>query len=265
MGLVDLFVDRGDCCICGADKVCQEIRGGFLCRTCLKKCDGYIENPDRIWKTRSPEDVAKAVRDYDENLKKQEQFVVTRKVGAFLEIDDDHHWWRSPAASKKCRENPKIFRFMDYQGHRDYVDKHVVHDSGTSEAITGANFFGDTGAVVGAVVGKRDREYVTSIDVIVFTSYPPQSQVRIEICDERIPANGFRDTVYTDLAGSVYNALLTISRWKQKRQQELLYVRGEMQKALDLYDAGKWTEAQVRAVEAELENKYHYKEDISHR
>ena len=80
------------------------------------------------------------MRDYDENLKKQEQFVVTRKVGAFLEIDDDHHWWRSPAASKKCRENPKIFRFMDYQGHNIYEGEFTIHENGLSKSATGAHF-----------------------------------------------------------------------------------------------------------------------------
>lgn len=78
----------------------------------------------------------------------------TRKVNAFMEINDDEKRIAIPNIFAKG-EIAEVFRFDEILSYELYDDGKVVTKGGLGSAVVGGALFGGVGAVVGSNVGKK--------------------------------------------------------------------------------------------------------------
>ncbi|HAT4309299.1 TPA: zinc-ribbon domain-containing protein [Clostridium perfringens] len=62
----------------------------------------------------------------DENVRKLNEFVVTRKVGKFLEIDENKQQWLIPDGPLGSKKNPKIYNFSDISSYELIEDNDTI-------------------------------------------------------------------------------------------------------------------------------------------
>jgi len=78
-------------------------------------------------------------------------FNMTKRVGAFIEFDDDQKKWLIP--DKK--NDPQIYLYSDIIDCDLLEDEESLTSGGLGRAIAGGVLFGGVGAVVGGITGKR--------------------------------------------------------------------------------------------------------------
>ncbi|MDK0901590.1 hypothetical protein P5F45_07780 [Clostridium perfringens] len=62
----------------------------------------------------------------DENVRKLNEFVATRKVGKFLEIDKNKQQWLIPDGPLGIKKNPKIYNFSDISSYELIEDNDTI-------------------------------------------------------------------------------------------------------------------------------------------
>lgn len=91
----------------------------------------------------------------DENIRRLNEFVVTRKVGKFLEIDENKKQWLVPDGILGGKKNPKVYNFSDISSYELIEDNDTIIKGGLGQAVVGGALLGGVGAIVGSTTGKR--------------------------------------------------------------------------------------------------------------
>ena len=164
--MVGLFGKKELCPICGQpvsrvfkmrikDKVA-------LCDDCGVK---VAMDLDKI-PFQSVEDIKKHFAYRDQNKVIFDSFHISRELPAgdmVIRVDDEKNLWYIDANKYYCKNpqiNPEIFRFDEIIDYELSEDGETVSKGGIGSAIAGGMLFGDVGAVVGGVTGKKKTKTV---------------------------------------------------------------------------------------------------------
>lgn len=154
-----LFSRKETCCICNIEKGKQKLMDGFVCKNCLKSCGGFYPI-DKPFKTAFKIDVLDAINRNRKNKDLINQFKVTKKIGSYIEFDEDKKQWLIPDGFNGKKINPKVHSYSDIIDYELLEDGESITKGGLGRAVVGGALLGGVGAIVGGTTGKRKTKSV---------------------------------------------------------------------------------------------------------
>lgn len=136
---------------------------GIICNSCSSL---VVKNLKKTSAKATLEELAPFVdaeKLYQEHL---QEFTPTKKIGSYMEIDEEKGEWLVPDGFFGGKKHPKIFKFEDIVNYELLVDESSVASGGVGRAIAGGILFGGAGAIVGGVTGKkRSKNVINSMKI----------------------------------------------------------------------------------------------------
>lgn len=112
---------------------------------------------------------AKTDDDVKNELANQElfkNFNPTKKIGTFIEFDEEKRQWLIPDGFMGKKKNPKIHSYDEIIDCELLEDGDSLTKGGLGRAVAGGILFGGVGAVVGGVTGgKKTKSIVNSLRI----------------------------------------------------------------------------------------------------
>lgn len=164
-----LFSKKGTCSICNKEIGSLQIaNGGWICYDCFKKC-GF--NATVHIRNMTVEEIKAKMSANITNTEELSMFNTTKKIGTFLEIDDNQKKWLIPDGFMGKKKNPQIYKYSDIVDFELLEDGETITKGGLGRAIVGGVLFGGVGAVVGGVTGgKKSKSVCTSLKIKITAS-----------------------------------------------------------------------------------------------
>lgn len=130
----------------------------FICKECYKQAS--LGQPKYSFKNMKLDDVLAAIEDKKANDNELGLFQATKKVGAFIEFDDNRKKWLIPDSFLGKKINCKVYDYQDIVSFELLEDGESITKGGLGKAIAGGILLGGVGAVVGGVTAKRKTKAV---------------------------------------------------------------------------------------------------------
>lgn len=157
MGFFDFKVT---CSICNKDvglNRFQIANKEWICPACFKKCGFNAMTPIRKM---TVEDIKVAMKAQKANAEELSVFNATKKIGTFIEFDDNQKKWLIPDGFLGKKKNPKIYNYRDIVDFELLEDGETITKGGLGRAVAGGMLLGGVGAVVGGVTGKKKSKAI---------------------------------------------------------------------------------------------------------
>ncbi|WZY01570.1 SHOCT domain-containing protein [Bacillus sp. FSL W7-1360] len=152
MGFFDL---KADCAICSKQVGLlrfQIANKEWVCPECFKKCGFTAMTPI---KKMTASQVQAVLQEKEKSSNALKTFVATKKIGSYLEIDENKKQWLIPDGFFGGKKKPKIYNFTDVIDFELLEDGSSITKGGLGRAVAGGILFGGVGAVVGGVTGSK--------------------------------------------------------------------------------------------------------------
>jgi len=130
---------------------------GWICPDCFKKCGYTALTPVR---NITPEQAKSRIEG-------MLAFVPTKKVGNYLEIDENNKKWLAHEGMLGGRGGAAVHSFDEIVDFELLEDGSVLTKGGVGRAVVGAALFGGVGAIVGGVTGKKSNSVCNSLKIKV--------------------------------------------------------------------------------------------------
>ena len=175
MGFFDL---KAICAICDKEiglNRHQIANKEWICPECFKKC-GRFHTAKPVLKM-TAEEIKIAIIDRQakidseivtKNIEQAElmEFTPTKKIGSYIEFDDNKRKWLLPDGFFGGKKNPKIYTYSDIVDFELLEDGESIVKGGLGRAVAGGVLFGGIGAVVGGVTGgKKSNSICNSLKI----------------------------------------------------------------------------------------------------
>lgn len=153
---------KATCSVCGGKVgalAMARTADGPLCNDCRAKCSP-LAIPTLGY--RSAEEVRQHLAARAANAERYKAFSPTDAVGDYIKIDRNSQTWCCPELDKA---NPDIFSFSELIDFEMVEDGVSITKGGLGSAVVGGALFGGVGAVVGAGLGKKQKDMVSKLSV----------------------------------------------------------------------------------------------------
>lgn len=161
-----LFGPKIICAVCGRESKLNNFELAdkqFICGKCFRKCGFNTIVP--ISKM-TLEDIKNAISAQHSSVEELNSFTPTKKIGTFIEIDDNKKQWLIPDGFLGKKKNPKIYDYSDIVDFELLEDGETITKGGLGRAVAGGLLFGGVGAVVGGVTGgKKSKPICNSLKI----------------------------------------------------------------------------------------------------
>lgn len=159
-----LFFKKGTCLICNDKEGKKKIAEGFICKDCLKLCS--IPFQVKINKSITKESILTDIERNNNNKELLKKFVVTKKVGKYIEFDEQNKKWLIPDGFLGAKVNSKVHDFNEIIEYELLEDGESVTKGGLGRAVVGGVLLGGVGAIVGGVTGrKKTNSIINSLKI----------------------------------------------------------------------------------------------------
>ena len=163
-----LFGEKEKCAVCGGKtsmltKV--KVSDGVICGTCRAKC-GFLAKVE----LKTTAQIINRIKSREENAIKVSNFTPTDAVGDFIKVDRNSKTWCSPTQTSGfgvSDKNPDIFSFSDLIDFELFEDGVSITKGGLGTAVAGGILFGGVGAIVGGGLGKKQKDVVNKMSIII--------------------------------------------------------------------------------------------------
>lgn len=158
-----LFGGKESCVLCGGKTSALsklKIVDGTICGDCRSKCSPLSMSLQH----KNAAAIRAHIQDRENNALRYQQFTPTDTAGDLLHIDRNTQTFCCPRLGKK---NPDIFSFSELIDFELVEDGVSVTKGGLGSAVVGGAVFGGVGAIVGSNVGKKQKDMVSKMSVIV--------------------------------------------------------------------------------------------------
>lgn len=200
-----LFGEKEKCAVCGR-KISMltkvKIVDGIICGDCRKKC-----SPLAKVGLQSVDQVIERIKAREVNAKKVAQFTPTDVVGNYIKVDRNSRTWRCPALDKE----PDIFPFstlIDFELVEDGVS---ITKGGLGSAVAGGVLFGGVGAIVDGGLGKKQKDVVHKMSIILNLRDEWIPRMEIALIKAETKKGGVVYKLNKDLAQQMLSLLTTIT------------------------------------------------------
>lgn len=160
------FFGKEVCSICEKEVGLNRTRiadGKYICPSCFKEAGfNKISNVTKPIKQMSIADVEKAIQAQNENKLELDSFNPTKKIGNFVEFDDNSKKWVLLTGIFGKRDKSTVYNYSDIVDFELLEDGESISSGGLGRALVGGAVFGGVGAIVGGVTGKKKTTGVCS-------------------------------------------------------------------------------------------------------
>lgn len=183
-----LFSKKEVCSVCG-EKLSAigkvKLADGAMCKDCYAKCTQYLSMP-QIW---TSDDIRRNIEECESNKKLYAEFNPQR-MGSNLQVDFAHKLWCACSFGDLKKERGYIFRFSDIVDYEFIEDGKTITKSGVGGAIAGGLLFGGVGMLAGGLAGRKSKEAINRMSVIIRTKNEWMDSVEIPIVTGEIKKGG---------------------------------------------------------------------------
>lgn len=160
------FSLKAVCAICDKDTGLnryQIANKEWICPDCFKKCGFNALTPI---KKMTVSDIKAAMNIKKENDEELNLFNATKKIGVFIEFDENRMKWLVPDGFLGKKKNCKIYNYSDIVDFELLEDGESITKGGLGRAVAGGVLFGGVGAIVGGVTGgKKSKSVCNSLKI----------------------------------------------------------------------------------------------------
>jgi len=257
--------------LCGSVPIM--IKNGNLCRKCAYPC---VELP--FIKTKSEADINEYLAHKEQNKKLLQTFKETRSLGDYIVIDDNNKLWYLGSCDSVIpkdkmlsrmqalqinigkqinisSDEPYVFSFDDIIDYELVENGETITKGGVGTAAVGGAFFGGTGAITGAILGKKTTSpLINDMHINITTNNKYIPLVRINMVNGQINKNGFAYNTIRGKADSILSSLSQICAKKKPILDEnpTFSVADELTKYKQLLDSNVITNEEFEAAKKKL-------------
>lgn len=120
-----IFESKEKCVVCNNESGKIKIANGSICKKCLKKCGEFIDDSVNV-RGRVKEEIIRAIELNEENERRNNEFIVSRKIGTYIEIDEEKKQWRL-CGSKSSKI---VYDYGDVKSFELVEDNEVISRGG---------------------------------------------------------------------------------------------------------------------------------------
>lgn len=160
------FFSKEVCSICEKEVGLSRTRiadGKCICPSCFKEA-GFdkIGSVSKPIKQMTVDDVLAAKDKKQLNDTELTSFNPTKKIGTFVEFDDNQKKWVVLTGIFGKRNKSTVYNYSDIVDFELLEDGESISSGGLGRALVGGAVFGGVGAIVGGVTGKKKTTGVCS-------------------------------------------------------------------------------------------------------
>lgn len=245
-----LFGNKETCSLCGG-KVSMlgklQVTDCVVCGACRAKCSPLATSLPLM----TVKQISDHIQERDRNAVAYKSFSPTDRVGNYLMIDRRAQTWCSPCLDKK---NPDLFPFSDILDFELVEDGVSITKGGLGSAIVGGAVFGGVGAIVGSGIGKKQKDMVNRMAVVINMRNPLVSKVEIPLITAETKRGGLTHKSSKQLGEQIVALLSVIvdSQRHTSAQHGAGSSADELLKFKQLLDAGAITQDEYDAKKKEI-------------
>lgn len=236
-----LFSRKETCCICSSQEGKKRIASGFVCKNCLHLCS--IPFQVKVNKETTKEAILIEIENNKNNKNLFASFVATKKIGTYIEFDEQKKLWLIPDGPRGNKINPKIYNFDDIIEYELLEDGDSITKGGLGRAIVGGALLGGVGAVVGGVTGTRKtKAVINSLKIKITINQTSNPCVYVNLINSPTKSDSFiYKTVYSS-AQEILSTLSIIENQSKSTNDNKISVADELIKLKALVDDGILTQ-----------------------
>ena len=183
-----LFSKKETCSICKDELTKVKLSDGYICLKCLK--DSGLFPTKKPLKTVTVSEAIDLVNKTTQNRKCVESFNPTKKIGNYIEFDDNKKQWLIPDGFARTKVNPKVYNYKDIIEFELLEDGESITKGGLGRAVAGGVLLGGVGAIVGGVTGNRKtNSIVNSLKIKITLNDINNPNVYISLIKIKTPTN----------------------------------------------------------------------------
>lgn len=254
MGFFDL---KATCAICNKEvglNRYQIANKEWICPSCYKKCGFNAMTPI---KKMTVADINAAISVREAKTEELNSFNATKKIGSYIEFDDDQKKWLIPDGFFGGKKNPKIYKYSDIVDFELLEDGESITKGGLGRAVTGGVLLGPLGAVVGGVTGhKKNKSICNSLKIKVTINDISNPTVYINFVTAQTKKDGILYKSAYKLAQDCLSTFQLICNSQEEKQENnnvaAVSNADEILKYKNLLDSGIITEEEFNAKKKQL-------------
>ncbi|GIN94990.1 hypothetical protein J6TS1_08600 [Siminovitchia terrae] len=238
------------CAVCGGNAVALYRRKianeGVVCDGCFREA---LLTPKQFLgiKKLTSDDFLKAMTGLGKN-KEDLKINATKKIGVAVYFDDEKEQLLIPTPAKSY-----LFNYSEIISFELLEDGETITSGGLGRSLVGGALFGETGAVVGAVTGKKKNiAYCTNLKVKLTVNDTAQPAVYITFLNKKIKTDS---TTYRIAYNHVQECISMLQLICNREQNKKNTQTSETDKILEykkLLDQGVITEEEFALKKKEL-------------
>lgn len=247
-----LFGEKESCSLCGGKVAAltkTKLTDGVICASCFAKCSPLCTSLN----SKTVAEVEKHIQSRERNADLYRTFAPTDSVADYLKIDRKNQTWCCPVLGKK---NPDIFSFSELIDFELNEDGESITKGGLGSAVVGGVLFGGVGAIVGGGLGKKQKDVINRMSVVINLRNEFISHIEIPLITTETKKNGFIYKTSKDEAQRIV-ALLSVIVDAQKASQSAPATAAgssadELLKFKQLLDSGVITQEEFDAKKKQI-------------
>jgi len=135
----------------------------WVCPSCFKAANlKKIGQNEKAITHMTVEDIKNAILTQKENKLELESFNPTKRIGNFVEFDDNNKKWLILSSILGKRNKSTVYDYSDIVDFELLEDGESISSGGLGRALVGGALFGGAGAIVGGVTGKKKTKGICS-------------------------------------------------------------------------------------------------------
>lgn len=207
-----LFGEKEKCAVCGGKvSLLTKVKtsDGVICASCRAKC-GLLAKVG----LKTTSQVISRIKSREENMIKVSNFTPTDAVGDFIKVDRTSKTWCCPTQTSGFGapdKNPDIFSFSDLVDFELFEDGVSITKGGLGTAVAGGILFGGVGAIVGGGLGKKQKDVVNKMSIIINLRDEWIPRIEIVLIKSETKRNGLVYKSSKSLAQQIISLLTIIS------------------------------------------------------
>lgn len=163
-----IFSKKVNCINCNQEGAKIQIFNGLICKDCYNKSIDFLSTNVDISQRRVKE-IKDAIDRYNLNQEEIKSFTGTRKIGTFIEIDEEHGYWQILDNFGKRINNPMIYSIGDINRFELVEDGVVIAKGGVGHPP------------VEKIEGQSKTTFINSLVLRVYTDNRNKSNGEIKI------------------------------------------------------------------------------------
>jgi len=213
--------EEDPCCVCGNTPSKFPISEGRVCIDCFNE---FKDMPDfvlRISKITKNE-LLSYKKNLDESIILNDNFQVTKRIGNYIEFDQNRKQFRLIPAISSRNKIQKVYNCDDIIEYELMEDGNTVTSGGLGRAAVGGVLLGGVGAIVGGVTGKkRSKSVIENFNIKLTLNDFQNPTVYIELLNKKkIKTNSNKYKEMYEKAQEILSTLAVLQNNKGEDKEE---------------------------------------------